>query len=120
MSVLSLSSSLPTINRIVWVRAPVIDAFWLGKPHPFTDPELVQIREDVMRDTIRDHADRSQLLDLRSWMEATGLALDHDVRPDGLHFSPTASLDVAQTWLGPELLLAATENAGYLASLATG
>ncbi len=109
-----------TSARIVWVRAPVIDAFWLGKPHPFTDPELVQIREDVMRDTIRDHADRSQLLDLRSWMEATGLALDHDVRPDGLHFSPTASLDVAQTWLGPELLLAATENAGYLASLATG
>jgi hypothetical protein len=109
-----------TSARIVWIRAPVIDAYWLGKPHPFTDPELVQIREDVMRGTIRDHSDRAQLLDLRSWMEATGLALDHQARPDGLHFSPAASLAVAETWLGPELLIAAAQNAGYLGSLPSG
>ena len=43
-----------TSARIVWIRPPKIDALWLGEPHPFTDPELVEIREGVMADTIAD------------------------------------------------------------------
>ena len=89
---------------IAWIRAPEIDGFWLGEPGPFTDPEVVQIREDVMRATIERHPDRSELVDLRGWMEDTGLAIDHDARPDGVHFTPEASLAVAEAWLGPQLL----------------
>ena len=46
-------------------------------------------------------------------MEATGLADDHDARPDGLHFTLDASLAVSETWLGPQLLIAAADNAAY-------
>ena len=97
--------------RIVWIRAPATDAFWLGEPNPFTDPVLMRIRENVMRDTIRQNADRSQLLDLRTWMESTGIAFDHEARPDGLHFAVEAAVEVTDEWLGPQLLIAATENA---------
>jgi hypothetical protein len=95
----------------VWIRQPDTDPYWLGEPNPFTDPELIGIREDVIRETIAERPERAQLLDLRAWMEANGLALDHEARPDGLHFAPDAALAVATEWLGPQLVLAARENA---------
>jgi thiamine monophosphate synthase len=49
-------------------------------------------------------------------MEADGIAADHDARPDGIHLGPDAALAVAEQWLGPQLVIAATENA--LAQLA--
>ncbi|MGE0139736.1 MAG: acyltransferase family protein [Ilumatobacteraceae bacterium] len=97
--------------RVVWIRQPDTDPYWLGEPNPFTDPELIGIREDVIRETIAERPERAQLLDLRAWMEANGLALDHEARPDGLHFAPDAALAVATEWLGPQLVLAARENA---------
>ncbi|MBI5088394.1 MAG: hypothetical protein HZB15_05900, partial [Actinobacteria bacterium] len=97
--------------RIVWIRPPATDPYWLGRPAPFTDPELIEIREAVIRDTIAVHPDRAELVDLRAWMESTGLALDHDARPDGLHFAPEAAEAVATEWLGPQLVLAARQNA---------
>ena len=46
-------------------------------------------------------------VDLRAWMEASGLADDQDLRPDGIHFTPDAATQVASDWLGPQLVAAA-------------
>jgi peptidoglycan/LPS O-acetylase OafA/YrhL len=97
--------------RVVWIRQPDTDPYWLGEANPFTDPELLAIRERVVGEAIAEHPGRAQLVDLRAWMESTGLALDHEARPDGLHFAPAAALEVATDWLGPQLVLAARQNA---------
>jgi hypothetical protein len=97
--------------RVVWIRQPATDPYWLGEPAPFTDPELIEIREAVIRETIAEQPARSEVVDLRAWMEANGLALDHDARPDGLHFAPDAALAIATEWLGPQLVSAARRNA---------
>ena len=54
------------------------------------------------------NADRSQLLDMRTWAEADGIAFDHDARPDGLHFTAEAARYVSETWLGPSLMSVVT------------
>ena len=41
-----------TSARIVWIRAPATDPYWMGAPNPFTDPELLRIRENIVRDTV--------------------------------------------------------------------
>jgi hypothetical protein len=38
------------------------------------------------------------------------MAEDHAVRPDGIHFDPASSLDIATRWLGPELVIEATRG----------
>ena len=97
--------------RIVWIRPPAVDPYWMGAP--FIDPQVLDIRDRVTSDIISASADRSQLLDLRKWMEADGIAFDHDARPDGLHFTPEAARYVTETWLGPSLLSAVAAPTGF-------
>ena len=100
-----------TAARVVWIRQPTVNPYWMNQPSVLVSPVLQAIRADVVTDTVAANASRSQVLDLRAWMEADGVAADHDARPDGLHFAPGAALYVAETWLGPQLVAAAAENA---------
>ena len=97
--------------RIVWIRPPAADPYWMGAP--YLDPQLLDIRDNVTADIISATADRSQLLDLRQWMEADGIAFDHDARPDGLHLTPEAARYVTETWLGPSLMSAVAAPTGF-------
>jgi hypothetical protein len=87
----------------VWVRAPEVVPFWRESAAPLVDPADRAVVESVV-DELVDRHPGSALIDLRAWMEATGLADDHAVRPDGLHFTPEAATAVATEWVGPHLL----------------
>jgi hypothetical protein len=68
----------------------------------FNDPA----RRAVVDETMTHLAAATQgveLLDLRAWVESDTVARRHDARPDGLHWTPLAALDVVQRWLGPRL-----------------
>ncbi|MEO7397872.1 MAG: acyltransferase family protein [Ilumatobacteraceae bacterium] len=98
--------------QIVWIRPPTVEPYWLGEPMlPYLDPDLFRIMDAIVAATIDAHDDRTELADLRAWMERDGLAVDHDARPDGWHFTPEAGLYVAETWLGPQLVAAAARSA---------
>ena len=97
--------------HVVWVKPPLIDPYWKGGQSPATDPVAHSVMEVLMGGMVFSHPDRVVVLDLRSWLEQAGLAGDHAVRPDGIHFTPESSLDVATRWLGPELVIEATRGA---------
>lgn len=94
--------------HVVWIKPPLIDPYWKGGQSPANDPVAHSVMEVLMGGMVFWHEDRVVVLDLRSWLEQVGLAGDHDVRPDGIHFSPESALDVATRWLGPELVIEAT------------
>ncbi len=102
---------LTTGARIVWIHPPKVDPYWMGQPHPFLDPELHATLDAIVRDTVAANHQRSQLLDLRAWMEADGIAANHESRPDGWHLAQEAALYVAESWLGPQLVESAADNA---------
>ncbi len=94
--------------RVVWIRPPKGDSWWLDLDSPFSDESAHEIVEGVMHRVAEANTRRVEVLDLRTWMESDGVALDHAARPDGLHFTIGAATDVATRWLGPQLVLAAT------------
>jgi hypothetical protein len=94
------------IPRIVWVIPPVPDFYWDGVSSQYEDPA----RFDVQRATILAAAEDDpsvRVVDLRRWVQESGLASDREARPDGLHWSPEAARALAEDWLGQQLIVAA-------------
>jgi peptidoglycan/LPS O-acetylase OafA/YrhL len=94
-----------------WIRPPTGDPFWSGDPGRFGDTPERRSIDEFLHALAFVPDDRVVLVDLRSWSEVDGIALDHDARPDGLHWTPDAATDVSRRWLGPALVSAATEPA---------
>ena len=103
--------SSPTAH-VAWVRPPAINQYWLDLVTPSRDPGAHEAIERLMREEAAAHPDRVTVLDLRTWLEEAGLAENHDYRPDGVHLGQLGALDVAQRWLGPELIIEATRTGG--------
>ena len=101
--------SSPT-THVAWIRPPAIDQYWLDLDTPSRDPGAHAAIEQLMRDIAAAHPDRVTMLDLRNWLEDARLAENHDYRPDGVHLGQLGALDVAQRWLGPELIIEATRT----------
>ncbi len=99
--------SSPTAH-VAWIRPPAIDQYWLDLDTPSRDPGAHAAIEQLMRDIAAEHPDRVTVVDLRKWLEDAQLADNHDYRPDGVHLGQLGALDVAQRWLGPELIIEAT------------
>jgi hypothetical protein len=107
-----------TSAKVIWIRPPAGNSYWANLQTPFTDESAHAIVENVMTQVVNESAGRAELLDLRSWMERDGIAFDHAARPDGLHLTTLAATDVATRWLGPQLVLAATQGTGASAGAA--
>ena len=94
------------VPRVVWVIPPIPDFYWDGISSQYEEPA----RFDVQRATIRAAAAADpaiRVVDLREWADDSGLAADHDARPDGLHWSRDAAAALAEDWLGQQLIVAA-------------
>jgi peptidoglycan/LPS O-acetylase OafA/YrhL len=94
----------------LFVRAPLVDPYWLGRETMFNDPHRRAIVDGAM-ERLAVAGTAVRVLDLRAWVEANGLAGSHDARPDGVHWTPEAAFDLAQGWLGPVLLSIARQPA---------
>ena len=92
--------------HVVWIAEPVPHPLWLGLGQTQEDPA----RHDVLVSAMHGIAagdPRVSVVDLRSWMDAEGLTDQHDLRPDGVHWSPEASVRIATDFLGPAVVRAA-------------
>jgi hypothetical protein len=87
----------------LFVRGPLVDPFWLGRETMFRDPARRAIVDGVMA-RLAEADGAVAVLDLRAWAEADGIAESHAARPDGIHWTPEAALDMTERWLGPTLL----------------
>lgn len=93
------------VAKVVWLEMPV--------PNPnqeANDLDADQARFGLLRaamDRLVELApDRVSVVDLKSWLAAEGLDTDQNVRPDGIHFTPEAAIEIVDTWLGEQLLRA--------------
>jgi hypothetical protein len=94
--------------HIVWIKPPLINPYWMNIDSEARDPAVHSVMEAVMSELVTAYPDRVALLDMRAWLEKQSLDQDHSIRPDGIHFGPDGSLEVAKRWLGPELVIEAT------------
>lgn len=96
--------------HVVWIKPPLINPYWMDIDSEARDPVVHNVMEVVMGELATAYPDRVALLDLRTWLEKQGLDQDHSIRPDGIHFGPDGSLEVAKQWLGPQLVIQATRT----------
>ena len=96
--------------HVVWIKPPLINPYWMDVDSESRDPVMHSVMEGVMSEVVAAYPDRTVLLDLRTWLEEQALDHDHSVRPDGIHFGPDGSLQVAERWLGPELVIEAARS----------
>jgi len=94
--------------RVVWVTTPRFEAgHWDAAPkaYPENDPARVR-RFNRMLDEVAKERPGITVIDFRTWLRQTpGGELDWSLRPDGMHFSDAAAVQVAG-WLGPAILSA--------------
>jgi hypothetical protein len=95
------------VPHVVWLRPPV-SSYATDGTHPkedpgFTDGSQALVQAAVERQQAR-FGSMVSVLDFRSWFEASPLSTDRNARPDGTHLAPKAAAQVAEQWLGPQLL----------------
>ena len=87
---------------------------WLTAPYTHTEePESDPARMDAFNAMVRDIADEREgmvVVDLAGWLEDLPEGEDTRLRPDGVHFGsdPPTNLEVAQRWLGEQIMTAST------------
>jgi hypothetical protein len=93
-------------SRVVWIREPVSQVGLLDK----RTPQSEAARHEVMWRIIDDIAATRQqvrVVDLATWSDQHGFGAQGPWRPDGVHWSPEASLQIADEFLGVQLINAA-------------
>jgi hypothetical protein len=93
--------------HVVWVREPIPNVWWMSGGQSQEDPARHQVLYDTMDRLASELPGRVSVVDLPAWIDEQGLAADHDVRPDGVHWSPEASTMIAREFLGEQLVRAA-------------
>ena len=97
----------------------VAEVVWLGMPVPNQNWEANDLDADrarfgllraAMDRLVESVPERVSVVDLESWLAGEGLDTDQEVRPDGIHFTPEAAIEIVDTWLGEQILRAALLN----------
>jgi peptidoglycan/LPS O-acetylase OafA/YrhL len=91
-------------TTVVWLRPPTADPYWVGRPGLLGPGPERDALESLLADLAAAPDDGVHLLDLQGWVDGDPVARAEAARPDGLHWTPEAALDVTERWLGPELL----------------
>jgi peptidoglycan/LPS O-acetylase OafA/YrhL len=93
---------------VVWLLAPHIDVGRNEVPRPDppyaeSDPERMDRLNELITRVV-DEREGAVAVDLAGYMrDLPGGEMDHDLRPDGVHFTTETAADVA-VWLGPQVL----------------
>lgn len=93
--------------RVVWVLHPKTDYFWDDVSEPGDDPARYTAFYEVQRLVAGRYAGTASTIDLAAWSDAEGLTTDHSARPDGVHWTPQVATEIAENWLGNEIIQAA-------------
>jgi lysophospholipase L1-like esterase len=109
-----LSARTPTV---VWLTCPLIDfgltPNGISPRHAMSDPARMVRFNELLREVAAERP-ALQVADLAGYLASTpGGELDRTMRPDGVHFTDAAAVQVAG-WLAPQLidLVAARRTAG--------
>jgi hypothetical protein len=91
------------VGRVVWLREPIADPYWLHIDGGQRDPANHQVLYDRMA-ALAAGDPAVRVVDLAGWVDAAGLATDEAARPDGVHWSPETARAIATEFLGPTIV----------------
>jgi hypothetical protein len=99
-------------QKVVWVREPIPNVYWWGSGQAQEDPVRHAEIYAAMAAAAESGDGRVAVVDLPAWLREQGLDVDQAARPDGVHWSPEASLRIADEFLGEQLIRAALAPVG--------
>jgi hypothetical protein len=92
---------------VVWLTGPLIgegqDGDEITKRGDAGDPTRMMRINELIREVVAQRPEHAVVVDLASYIYDQGPD-DVRLRPDGVHFSMETSVEVANDWLGPQLL----------------
>lgn len=95
------------VARVVWVQQPVPLDSQLTEFDSQGDARRHQVLWDAMEDIADGNPTAVRVVDLAGWVAQAGLSDDAEARPDGVHWTPVAALQMASEFLAPALVRAA-------------
>ncbi len=95
------------VPTVAWARPPVPNPLWLNLEGGQTDPARHAVVDGIIDDVQTLHPDLLDVVPLRDWHTDEQLDDDHDVRPDGVHWTPETAEAIADAYLGEQLVRAA-------------
>jgi hypothetical protein len=98
-----LASGVP---RVVWVESPPPLPSLTGGDDQQSQPARHSVLRHVVA-TIAFSRPAVRIVDLAAWVKAQPLGRDRGARPDGVHWTGEASLQIANGFLGAALVRAA-------------
>ena len=93
--------------RVAFIREPVPNVWWGGTVTDEDDPGRHAVLAEVQAEVAEARPDHVRVIDFASWFTDTGLELDRDARPDGIHLAPDAAVAITDAYLGEQLIRAA-------------
>jgi peptidoglycan/LPS O-acetylase OafA/YrhL len=96
-------------ESVVWVKAPIPDPLWLPRIDVQEQPERHMALYEVMDQISASHPGDVYAVDLLGFFDESGYSTDQAVRPDGIHVDPDASAQIADEFLGEQVVRAALD-----------
>ena len=91
-------------GSVAWVKPPIPNVVWRDQGTGQEDPARHRVVGRVMDEVAVARPADVGVVDLASWLIESGRDDDHEVRPDGVHFEPTAAVAIATDFLGERLV----------------
>jgi len=91
-------------GSIAWIAPPIPNVLWANQGTGQADPARHAVLRSVLDGIAASHPGQVGVVDLRKYLDDAGLAVDHHVRPDGVHLDPAAAQRIAEDFLGERLI----------------
>ncbi len=95
--------------QVLWLTSPTIDLQRAVVPRPLealsaSDPDRMARLNVLIHEVAAERPDVVEVIDLATYLRSSsGGELDSSLRPDGVHLSEAASVELA-SWLGPRVI----------------
>jgi peptidoglycan/LPS O-acetylase OafA/YrhL len=91
-------------GSVAWVKPPIPNILWQDQGTGQEDPARHGVVGRVMDAVAAARPADVGVVDLATWLVESGRSDDREVRPDGVHFEPTAAVAIATEFLGERLV----------------
>ncbi len=91
-------------GSVAFVRQPVPNLLWMNQGTGQQDPARHDVVYAVMDQLRASRVGDVGVIALDAWLADAGLDDDRGVRPDGVHWDPSASAQIAEDYLGEQLI----------------
>jgi hypothetical protein len=95
------------VASILWIEPPLPNPLWMNRRDGQADPARHAIVASVVDALAAEFPGRLRVLPFDTWHTDAGFDTEREIRPDGVHWTPEASLEISEEYLGERVVRAA-------------